>query len=99
MYAGWFGTFWAPSSSKVPIVHFGGPLTPKLLRSKEFSIGSERNRLSVAFFNPGRGDGAKSQLSIDALPKNVMPKLKIDWPVGTGAPPLETDLVLSERCC
>ena len=33
MYAGWFGTFWSTNRETAPIVHFGGPFTPKLLRA------------------------------------------------------------------
>ena len=55
MYAGWFSTFWAASPEAVPVIHFGGPLKPQILRFKEFAIGAGPRRLSIAFINPGRG--------------------------------------------
>jgi hypothetical protein len=67
MYAGWFGTFWSTNRETVPVIHFGGPFTPKLLRRKEFTIGEAHQRLSLCFINPGSGPGAESRLSIDAL--------------------------------
>ena len=91
MYAGWVSTLWATSPQAVPLIHFGGPLQPKrLLRTKEFVIGSGGVRLSIAFTNPGSGAGARSYLSIDALPQSVKPVVQIDWPVAADAPPLQT---------
>ena len=98
MYAGWFGTFWSTNRGKAPIIHFGGPFTPKLLRRKDFPIGETQQRLSLCFVNPGSGSGAESRLSIDALPLSVVPKLNIEWPTGSGAP-LRTSHELTQRCC
>ncbi len=98
MYAGWFGTFWAASPEKVPLIHFGGPLYPHV-RFKEFVVDSGARRLSIAFINPGRGEGASSYLSFNALPTTMIPLVQIDWPVAEGAPPLRTSNQLTERCC
>jgi hypothetical protein len=75
MYAGWFGTFWSTNREKAPVLHFGGPFTPKMLRRKEFTIGETNQRLSLCFLNPGSGPGAESRLSIDALPRFAVPVL------------------------
>jgi hypothetical protein len=99
MYAGWFGTFWSAKAETAPVVHFGGPLTPKLLRAKEFIIGGPKTRLSVAFVNPGLEPGAMSRLSIDALAPRVRPRAQIEWPVAPGSRPRITTLLLDERCC
>jgi hypothetical protein len=99
MYAGWFGTFWSAKAKTAPVIHFGGPVTPKMLRYKEFTVGSGSRRLSVAFTNPGSDAGAVSRLSIDALAANVVPKLNIEWPTAGGGPPLQTSHGLFERCC
>ena len=46
MYAGWFGqALWADSPAKASIIHFGGPLEPRLLREKEFVVNSGVRRL------------------------------------------------------
>ena len=55
MFAGWFGTFWSTKREQAPVIHFGGPFTPKLLRRKEFTIGEKQERLSLCFVNPGSG--------------------------------------------
>ena len=99
LYAGWFGTFWSANRETAPIIHFGGPFTPKLLRSKEFTLGLGRRRLSLGFMNPGSGEGAESRLSIDALPSHVVPTLNIEWPTAGGGSPLRTTHQLIQRCC
>lgn len=99
MYAGWFGTFWSTNPATAPVIHFGGPFTPQMLRRKEFTIGESHQRLSLCFINPGSGPGAVSRLSIDALSSFVVPKLTIEWPTAAGAAPLRTSHLLSERCC
>jgi hypothetical protein len=99
MYAGWFGTFWSTNRETAPVMHFGGPFTPKLLRREDFTIGETQQRLSLGFFNPGSGAGAESRLSIDALPRLVVPELKIEWPTAAGSAPLRTSYLLNRRCC
>jgi hypothetical protein len=99
MYAGWFGTFWSTNHETAPVIHFGGPFTPKLLRRKEFTLGETQQRLSLCFINPGSGPGAESRLSIDALPRMVVPELNIEWPTAGGGAPLRTTYELTQRCC
>jgi hypothetical protein len=99
MYAGWFGTFWSTNREKAPVLHFGGPFTPKMLRRKEFTIGETNQRLSLCFLNPGSGPGAESRLSIDALPRFAVPVLSIEWPTAGGKVPLRTSHKLTQRCC
>ncbi|HEY1600088.1 MAG TPA: hypothetical protein VGG64_10825 [Pirellulales bacterium] len=99
MYAGWFGTFWAESPAVVPIIHFGGALEPRMLRRKEFVIGAGLDRLSVAFINRDGGEGATARLSIDALPKALIPNLRIEWPVAGSDSPLQISYPLKDRCC
>ena len=99
MYAGWFGTFWSTNRETAPVIHFGGPFTPVLLRRKDFPVGETGQRLSLCFFNPGSGPGAVSRLSIDALPRPVVPELNIEWPTVDGGAPLRTNHKLTQRCC
>jgi hypothetical protein len=99
MYAGWFGTFWSTNRETAPVVHFGGPFTPKLLRRKAFTIGEAHQRLSLCFVNPGSGEGAVSRLSIDAIPRFLVPEVTIEWPTAASHAPLRTSHLLSERCC
>jgi hypothetical protein len=99
MYAGWFGTFWSASSKTAPAIHFGGPLTPRMLRSKEFTVGEKNERLSLAFINPGSQDGAASRLSIEALNPLIVPEVQIEWPAAPGEKPRTTTHSLGERCC
>jgi hypothetical protein len=99
MYAGWFGTFWSTTREQAPVIHFGGPFTPKLLRRKAFTLGETQERLSLCFVHPGSGPGAESRLSIEALPRFVVPRMTIEWPVADGAAPLQTSQDLMKRCC
>lgn len=99
MYAGWFGTFWSTNRAQAPVIHFGGPFTPMLLRRSEFTIGEKGQRLSLCLINPGSGPGAESRLSIDALPRFVVPTLHIEWPTAGGGAPVQTSHELIERCC
>ena len=99
MYAGWFGTFWSTNRETAPVIHFGGPFTPDLLRRTEFTIGETQQRLSLCFINPGSGPGAESRLSIAALPVFVVPELTIEWPTADGGTPLRTSYALTQRCC
>lgn len=99
MYAGWFGTFWSTNHDQAPVIHFGGPFTPKLLRRKGFTIGETAQRLSLCFVNPGSDSGAESRLSIDALPRFLVPELHIEWPTADSSAPLQTSYRLTQRCC
>ena len=100
MYAGWFGTFWSDSPKAVPVIQFGGPLTPTLLaRRGVFALDSKIDSLDIGFINGGSAEGAKSYLSIEALPEKIVPEVRIDWPVAPGAAPLQTTEQLTERCC
>jgi hypothetical protein len=98
MYAGWT-PFWAGKPGDAPMMHFGGPLKPVMLRLEGRPLGPTNTRLSVAFVNAGRGDGAKTRLSIDALPPDAVPEARVDWPVAQGAAPLRTTHALASRCC
>jgi hypothetical protein len=99
MYAGWFGTFWSTNRETAPVIHFGGPFTPQLLRRKEFTVGKTQQRLSLCFVNPGSCAGAVSRLGIEALPRSVTPELNIEWPTAGGGAPLRTSYELRSRCC
>jgi hypothetical protein len=99
MYAGWFGTFWSTNRECAPVIRFSGPFTPTLLRRKEFTIGEKGERLSLGFFHPGSDPGAESRLSIDALPRYIVPELKIEWPTAGAGLPLRTSHELTQRCC
>jgi hypothetical protein len=98
MYAGWFGTFWSTNREQAPVIHFGGPFTPKLIRRKHFTVGETGQWLSLRFQNPGSGPGAESMLSIDAIPTGIVPRLNIEWPTASGSP-LRMSYELNGRCC
>jgi len=98
MYAGWT-PFWADRAEDAPVLHFGGPLKPVLLRLEGRPLGPTNTRLSVAFLNPGRGKGASTRLAIEALPADAVPEVRVDWPVAPGAQPLRTTHRLASRCC
>lgn len=99
MYAGWFGKLWADAPAKASILHFGGPLEPRLLREKEFTIDSGVRRLSVCLMTPGLGDAGPTRLSEYAIPTTTPIHVRIEWPVAAGSPPLVTTHKLGEHCC
>lgn len=99
MYAGWFGTFWSTNREQTPVIHFGGPFTPTILRRDAFTLGETHERMSVGFFHRATDSGAESRLSIDALPRIVVPNLTIEWPAASGHAPLLTAHQLTQRCC
>ena len=99
MYAGWFGTFWSTNRATAPVIHFGGPFTPKLLRRNNFTLGEKGERLSLSFVSAGSGPGTESRLSIEALPHFEVPELDIEWPAAGGGAPLKTSYRLAQRCC
>lgn len=98
MYSGWVPLL-KESPEDAPVIHFGAPVAPRMLRYKEFVPGTTPSRFSIGFFAPGLGDGATSRLSIDALPETEQPVVLIEWPVAEGSSPLTTTHVLTERCC
>ncbi len=99
MYSGWFNPFWAATPKEAPVFHFAGPLTPRILRSKEFVVGQPLDRFSVHFNNIGLDKLDATRLSIDSLPPEVIFKTEIDWPVAAGSEPLRTTHTLNQRCC
>lgn len=99
MYAGWFGGFWADSPEKASVIHFGGPVEPRLLREKEFVIDSGVRRLSVCLQTPGLGDAGPARLSEFAISISTPIHVRIEWPVAAGSPPLVTTHKLGEHCC
>jgi len=98
-YSGWSKVF-ADKPDDAPIMHFGGEYNVKPLRNKELGLDKPPSRFSIGFFSPGVGDGSSTRISIDALPKEVVPLCEIEWPakdpaVGT----IKTVLPLDHRCC
>lgn len=98
MYAGWVPLL-KESPEDAPVIPFGAPVAPRMIRYKEFVIGTTPSRFSIQFFSPGLGDGADARLSIDALPESEQPLVLIQWPVAPGDSLLRTTHVLTERCC
>jgi hypothetical protein len=100
IYAGWFGTFWSDSPKTVPVIHFGVPLTPTLLaRHGVFALDSKLDSLDIGFVNDGSADGARSYLSIEALLEEIVPEVRIDWPVAREAARVQMVERLTQRCC
>ncbi|MGE5193407.1 MAG: hypothetical protein ACM3U2_13010 [Deltaproteobacteria bacterium] len=99
MYAGWFGTLWADSPEKASIIHFGGPIEPRLLREKEFVVDSGVRRLSVCLVTPGLGDAGPARLSEYAVPISTPIHVRIEWPVAIGSAPFVTTHKLGKHCC
>ncbi len=104
MYAGW-NALLAESPTEAKVVYFGGPVAPRLLRIKEFALGTTPARLSIGFITPRELIAAPdskvspAMLSIDALPASTKITAVIDWPVSENSPVLQTTHLLPKRCC
>jgi hypothetical protein len=92
--AGWEKIF-AKDRESAPVIHFGGPVVPKLLRAEKFTSGEDRE-LHLCVGTPGLGKGSFAYVSCDDVPRNVHPVAKIHWP-GDG---LQSDerYLLKKRC-
>ncbi|MBS0260551.1 MAG: hypothetical protein JSS02_01235 [Planctomycetes bacterium] len=104
MYAGWFDKLWASSPETASILHFGGPIEPRLLRlsegqGPEFIVDSGVRRLSVCLVTPGLGEAGPARLSEYAIPLTTPMRVRIDWPVAEGSEPLVTYHKLGKHCC
>jgi hypothetical protein len=79
-----------------PVVHFGGPVVAKSLRSDKLSADGSEQELHFCVGTPGRGKDSFAYVSIDAVPLTIRPVVKVRWP--KGSPEAEDRFVLKERC-
>jgi hypothetical protein len=99
VYSGW-GHVFAESAAKAPIMHFGGDYNVTPLRNKSLNPAKPPSRFSIGFVSPGLGDSSSTRISIDALPKEVIPQCEIDWPSkDKPGETFTTTIPLTERCC
>lgn len=95
-YAGWKPIFSStPEESKR--FHFGGKYEPRPLREKQIKLSGTEEKLNVAFVVNGPGKDARTLLSIDCVPADIVPMLEIEWPTNSSNP-LRSQVKLTERC-
>lgn len=95
-YAGWKPLF-ADSREQAPIIHFGGPVVPKLIRYPAFSLTNAPHEVHFCVGTPGLGEHSFAFVGCDAVPDtHIVPWLQIEWP-GKAAAPKER-YRLAERC-
>ena len=94
-YAGW-GPLLRPNREQASIVHFDGPVIPKLLRRRDFRLREKNPELNVCIGTPGLGNHSFAYVSHEAVPSNVLTVVEIDWPSATG--PIANRFELTDRC-
>jgi hypothetical protein len=93
--AGWDGIF-SKDRETAPVIHFGGPVVAKSLRSTKLSAGEEKQELHLCVGTPGRGKGSFAYVAIDGVPWSSPPVVRIRWP--EGSPATEDRFLLKKRC-
>jgi hypothetical protein len=86
----------ARDRESAPVIHFGGPVVAKLLRSTKLTVNGEGQDLQFFVGTPGRGEGSFAYVSYESVPRNVDPVVKIRWP-GCG-PETGDGFLLKHRC-
>jgi hypothetical protein len=86
----------ARDRESAPVIHFGGPVVAKVLRSNKLTGTGEAHELHFCVGTPGRGEGSFAYVSYESVPRNVDPVVKIRWP-GCG-PETGDRFLLKHRC-
>jgi hypothetical protein len=93
--AGW-GPLFADSRATAPVVHFGGPIVAKPLRSSGFRLGAKRPELHLCIGTPGLGDHSFAYVGCEAVPGVVRPVVEIAWPAEGAV--VKERFALARRC-
>lgn len=79
-WTGW-GPLFTESRDTAPIVHFGGPVLVKPLRScTTFRRGEDRHDLHFCLGTPGLGSHSFAYLGYETVPASIHPVVEIAWP-------------------
>ncbi|HVX16284.1 MAG TPA: hypothetical protein VHC22_34175 [Pirellulales bacterium] len=95
-YAGW-GPIFAPRREDAPIIHFGGPVLCRLLRSKSIDRRSKSPEIHFCFATPGKGKHSFAYIGYETVPQDQPPQLEIEWPAA-GGKTVHTKATLPDRC-
>jgi hypothetical protein len=90
------GSIFSKDRETAPVIHFGGPVVPKALRSAKFTTGGENQELHLCVGTPGRGESSFAYVCYENLPWNIHPVARIRWP--QGSPQTEDRFLLKKRC-
>jgi hypothetical protein len=93
--AGW-GPIFAPSRNTAPVIHFGGAVVPRLVRTPALHMSYRRDELRLCIGTPGLGGDSFAYISCDAVPENIQPVVEIAWP--TNGIELTERFALARRC-
>jgi len=94
-YAGW-GPLFGASRDTAPVVHFGGPVVAKLIRSSVAIKGADDRELHFCIGTPGIGSHSFAYVGEQALPLAIRPVVEINWPTQGG--PRKECFELPWRC-
>lgn len=95
-YAGW-GPLFAESRDTAPVVHFGGPVVPKPLRSSTLRLAGDRQELGFCIGTPGVGNHSFAYVGCEAVPASIRPVVEVGWP--SEAAVFNERFALARRCC
>jgi hypothetical protein len=94
-YAGW-GPLLTDSRETAPVVHFGGPVVPKLLRGPAIHLAGDDQELHFCIGTPGVGSHSFAYVGYEAVPRPIRPVVEVAWPTGSGV--LTERFALARRC-
>jgi hypothetical protein len=92
--SGWMALF-ATSRQQASVIHFGGPLVARSLRSSSLQLRTD-DELHFCVGTPGLGKGSFAYLSYEAVPATIRPVVGINWP--TAFATFQDCYSLAERC-
>lgn len=94
-YAGW-GPLFTESRETAPIVHFGGPVLAKPLRSSALRVNEARQEIHFCLGTPGLGKHSFAYVGYEAVPAEIHPVVEVAWPSGGAV--FKERFALTRRC-
>lgn len=103
----WFGAWgdqhqslmFAEKNADAPILHFGGPLRMGFEIRQPLRKVSGGYELNACVGTPGSGPGAWVHQMYRTIPKELQPKITMEFPPEKpGGPPIRVEFALTQRC-
>lgn len=94
-YAGW-GEIFEARREDAPVIHFGAPVICRQLRGHGLSRKAKVPEFHLCFGTPGLGKRSFAFVGYETFPKQIEPRLAIEWPTAGG--PKRTAAALDGRC-
>jgi hypothetical protein len=89
----------ADRPQSAPVLHFGGPLTLRLLPGRTLCRGQKSEELHVCVGSRGLGPGNFANMFYDLVPEKTFPLIEVQFPAKEPAqPPVTRKQFLERRC-